>query len=590
MNHSTDDLKSNSILGQFRSARLAADWERLWGRLLGRSADLLPFEEVRAYVKANTPRQRVHRTIPLASIVGSVGRYQDFTRSFLPKRDSDRNRWASVRRAMLEQKRLPPIDVYKLGDVYFVQDGNHRVSVARQMQAEDIDAYVTEIETNVPLQPDDNLDAVIIKAEYAEFLAYTEMDRLRPEHDLTVTVPGQYETLTEMIDVHHYYLSRDANGKLPYDEAIIDWYDNVYLPVVELVRERAILANFPGRTETDLYAWIAEHRSDISRELGWPVDTEAATQDLVARFSERSDKVAARLAGAIGTRLADLLLPAALDPGPRPGVWRKEWLPTHHLRRLFQDVLVAVDGSEQGWQALEQAGLLVQRDGGDLHGLHLVAGEEDRATPQVRAIRLEFERRCRALRIRGDLRVQMTKRRTHPIGHALVERARWADIVVLPLSHPPRQRALARINSGIGVLVRRSPRPLLLLPAAATQMQHSLLAYDGSPKAQEALFVATYLAARWKGRLTVVAVTKVGRTADERLGVAYEYTRRHGVAAECIRAEGPVAAALLRTAAAHNADHLILGGYGHTPVVEVVLGSAVDEVLRKTKLPVLICR
>lgn len=586
MPHPTDDPKSNAIHGQFRSARLAADWERLWGRLTGKSANLLPFEEVRAYVKANTPRQRVQRTIPLASIVGSVGRYQDFTRSFLPKRDSDRNRWASVRRAALEQKRLPPIDVYKLGDVYFVQDGNHRVSVARQMQAEDIDAFVTEIETNVPLQPGDNLDAVIIKAEYAEFLDYTDLANLRPQHELRVTVPGQYELLMEMIDVHHYYLSREKNSKLPYDEAVTDWYDNVYLPVVKLVQNRNILADFPGRTETDLYAWIAEHRSDISRELGWPVDTEAAAQDLVERFSERGDKVAARL----GERLAGLVLPDALDPGPRPGVWRKEWLPTHHLRRLFQDVLVAVDGSALSWQAVQQAGLLVQRDGGDIHGLHIVPNEEERAGEPVRVIRTEFDRRCRALEIQGDLRVQVAAKRTFPVGHALVQRAHWADVIVVPLSHPPRQRALARINSGIGVLVRRSPRPLLLVPGPATPMQHGLVAYDGSPKAQEALFVATHLAMRWKIGLTVVTVSEAGRAADESLGTAYEYTRRHGVAAECIRAVGPVADGLLRTAAEQKADLLILGGYGHTPVVEVVLGSAVDEVLRKTQLPVLICR
>ncbi len=590
MPHPTDDPKTNAILGQFRSARLAADWERLWSRLTGKSANLLPFEEVRAYVKANTPRQRVQRTIPLASIVGSVGRYQDFTRGFLPKRDSDRNRWASVGRAVLDQKRLPPIDVYKLGDVYFVQDGNHRVSVARQMQADEIDAFVTEIETKVPLQPGDDLDAVIIKAEYAEFLAYTEMDRLRPEHDLTVTVPGQYEILTEMIDVHHYYLSRDANGKLPYDEGIIDWYDNVYLPVVNLVRERAILANFPGRTETDLYAWIAEHRSDISRELGWPVDTEAAAQDLVARFSERSDKVAARLAGAIGTRLADLLRPSALDPGPKPGVWRKEWLPTHHLHRLFQDVLVAVDGSPLSWQAVQQAGLLVQRDGGDLHGLHIVPSEAERAGETVRVIRTEFERRCRALEIQGDLRVQVAARRTFPVGHALIQRAHWADVVVLPLNHPPHRRAVARISSGIGRLVRRSPRPLLLVPGPATAMNHGLVAYDGGPKAQEALFVATHLAMHWKIGLTVVSVAEAGQSTDESLGTAYEYTRRHGVMADCIRATGQVALALLRTAAEQKVDHLILGGYGHAPVLEVVLGSAVDEVLRKTSLPVLICR
>ncbi|HRJ44069.1 MAG TPA: universal stress protein, partial [Caldilineaceae bacterium] len=163
-------------------------------------------------------------------------------------------------------------------------------------------------------------------------------------------------------------------------------------------------------------------------------------------------------------------------------------------------------------------------------------------------------------------------------------------VVVLPLSHPPRRRAYARINSGIGVLVRRSPRPLLLVPGRATPMQHGLLAFDDSPKAREALFVATYLAARWKGKLTVVAVMEAGRVSDETLGSAFEYTRRRGVAAECIRADGPVAAAILHSAAHHNADHLILGGYGHTPVVEVLLGSAVDEVLRKTELPVLICR
>lgn len=582
----THDRQSEAILQQFRSARLAADLERLWARLTGRSAELLPFDEVRAYVKANTPRQRVRRAIPLDAIVGSVGRYQDFTRSFLPKRDSDRQRWASVRQAALEKKSLPPIDVYQLGDVYFVQDGNHRVSVARQLGDETIDANVTAIETDVPLQPGDDLDTVIIKAEYREFLAYTEMERLRPNHHLIVTAPGQYETLMEMIDVHHYYLSRAEDRKIPYDDAVVDWYENVYLPVVALVAERGILRGFPGRTETDLYAWIAEHRADISRELGWPVDTGAAARDLVQRYSWRSDKVIARL----GERLADLVIPPALDPGPRTGDWRKEWLPTHHLRRLFQDVLAAVDGGAQGWQAVEQAGLLVQRDGGDLHGLHIVASEEERATPQVRAIRLEFERRCRALEIRGDLRVQTARQRAYAIGHALVERARWADIVVLPLTHPPRRRPFARINSGIGVLIRRSPRPLLLVPGSATPMQHGLLAFDGSPKSQEALFVAAYLAARWKGKLTVVAVMEGGRVNDETLGYAYEYTRRRGVAAECIRAEGSVAEALLSTAAARGADHLLLGGYGHSPVVEVVLGSTVDEVLRKTTLPVLICR
>ncbi|RME65656.1 MAG: universal stress protein, partial [Caldilineae bacterium] len=561
---------------QFQMARAQADLELLWAKLTGRSAELLPFEEVQKLLHAVQARRRVRKEIPLDAIVGSVGRYRDFTRRFLPRRSSDGPRWANVRLIASSPTGLPPISVYQVGDAYFVQDGNHRISVARQLGATHILADVTELDANLPLAPEDDLDALIIKAEYAEFLEYTGLDRLRPQHELTVTAPGQYRLLMEMIDIHHYYMSREQGHKIPYDDAVTDWYDNVYLPAVALIRERGMLRGFPGRTETDLFAWISEHRAEISRELGWPIDTEAAALDLVRRYGWQPESLAARL----GERLLDATVPEALGPSPRPGEWRREWLPTHRSSRLFQDVLVAIDGGERGWNAFQQAALLAQRDRGELHGLHLVEQEADRYGPQVAALREEFDRRAQVLGLGADLRVELMKERPYPRARAILERARWADVLVAPVKKVPTARSLSRLNSGMGVLIRRCPRPILAVPGPATKMQHGMLAFDGSRKAREALYVAVYLAARWKIKLTIASVMEPGRVTDETLGVAYEYATRRGVQPDALRLEGPVVQRLQAAVQRQGCDFLIAGGYGHTPVLEVVLGSTVDALLR----------
>ena len=100
---------------------------------------------------------------------------------------------------------VPPIDVYQIGDSYFVMDGNHRVSVARQMGATYIEAYVTECRTRVPLSPDDDPNDLIVKAEYADFLENTKLDQIRPEVDLQVTTPGQYWELETHIEAHRFF-------------------------------------------------------------------------------------------------------------------------------------------------------------------------------------------------------------------------------------------------------------------------------------------------------------------------------------------------------------------------------------------------
>lgn len=557
----------------FRRARRSANLEEVLSRLTGKSSELLCYADVRQQLKATETPGRTLKDIPLNAIVGSVGRCGDFTRSFLPQHDSDEERWAKVEMAMLDQAGLPPITVYQIGDVYFVLDGHHRVSVARQFGATAIQAYVTEVETSVPLQPDTQPDDLIIKAEYADFLARTHLDDLRPGADLSTSVPGQYEKLLEHISVHRWYMGEKRGANVPFTESATHWYDDVYLPVVQAIRERAILQDFPGRTEADLYLWVSEHREELKDALGWEISTEKAASDLSFRASPR------RIWDRVKAKVKDALLPDEVESGPRPGQWRQTDAQACRIESLFADVLVAVDGGESGWHALQQALEVARRERGRIHGLHITTSPD-----AAEVVRSEFLRRCEAAGISGELAVE-----TGEIQRVLHGRSWLVDLVVLSLSHPPADTPSARLTSGLATLIRRSPRPVLAVPADApsSAMDRILLAYDGSAKAQEALFAATYLAGSWHAPLDLVtAEDDVAATIAQ----AVEYAERCGVRATPVGGRGPAPGAILRAAQARGSNLLIMGGYGRGPLLHVALGSAVDGVLREIRVPVLICQ
>ncbi len=568
-------------LQDFRRARSRATLQQILARLTGRSADLLSYEEVRQKLKATGVGQRKLEEIPLDSIVGSVGRYHDFTRSFLPRQDSDEGRWTRVRKAMTSPKPMPPIEVYQIGQVYFVLDGNHRVSVARQLGDTHIPACVTEVHTKVPLSPDVKPDDLILKAEYTDFLEDTHLDTLRPQSDLSVTAPGQYQALQEHIKVHHHFLTLLQERDVPYEEAATDWYDEVYLPTVRVIRERGTLRDFPGRTETDLYLWVSEHRAELERELGWEVEPETAAVDLTARFSPKPQRVVAR----VGGQILDAVTPDEVGAGPPPGQWRRERLAARQADHMFADVLVAINGEEAGWFALEHALFVAQHEKARVHGLHVLPSSTPMESAATRAVRAEFDRRCQAAGAPGEMAIE-----TGEVARNLCERARWTDLVILSLSYPPAPQPVARLGSGLSTIIRRCPRPVLTVPEGSPRLQRALLAYDGSPKSEEALFVATYLSVRWSIPLVVLTVIEMGRTTADTLKRAQGYLEMQGGLATFIKEQGRVAEVTIRTAEEQACDLIIMGGYGFSPVMEIVLGSAVDEVLRTSRRPVLICR
>ncbi len=266
MTTQVSELIQASALRDFRDARRKAALQDIIARLKRKSDDLISYEDARRLLRAEGATQQGLQDIPLDAIVGSVGRYADFTRSFLPRRDSDRERWAKVKLKAMYLGGLPPIEVYRIGEAYFVLDGNHRVSVARELGASHIQAYVTEVHTMVPLDADVKPDDLIIKARHAEFLEDTQLHQLRPQADFTMTAPGSYRLLEEQIKQHEQHLRQKQAGDVSREQAAVSWCDHVYLPVVKAIRHQGILRDFPGRTEADLYVWVSRHQEEVGKD------------------------------------------------------------------------------------------------------------------------------------------------------------------------------------------------------------------------------------------------------------------------------------------------------------------------------------
>jgi nucleotide-binding universal stress UspA family protein len=518
--------------------------------------------------------------IPIKSIVGSVGRVTDFTRMFLPRQDDDANRWARVKLAMTDSVGLPPIEVYQIDQVYFVLDGNHRVSVARELGATHIQAYVTEVLTDVALSPDDKPDDLILKAEYADFLHRTGIHVLHPESDLRASVPGQYHKLEEHIAVHRYYMGLEKKQAISQEEAVSHWYDDVYMPVIRVVRELGVLASFPGRTETDLYIWLMEYRAALADQTGIEASIVPIAQDLVKRYSPTRQNRLER----VGRRLMHIVAPKVLIDGPEPGLLRQR---THARLQdvLFADVLCAIDGSDRSWHSLKWLTQFIHSDETKLHGLHILRDQSKKNKELAQRIQTQFNQQLEEAGVTGELVILNGE-----IASIILDRARWMDLVSISLSYPYEPDPRSRIESGLRAIIRRSPTPVLAIPDRDFRLNRLLLAYDDSPKSKEALFVATYLAGTCDTCLDVLTAAPSLHSADEALQYAKDYLEESKVKASFIREETPAGDAILRVAEDRQADMVIMGGYGFGPVAELALGSVVDEVLRSRQYPVLVCQ
>jgi nucleotide-binding universal stress UspA family protein len=549
-------------LQDFHAAQLRGKLQGVLARITGRSNQLLSYEEVADKLKLQGRSDKGVQMIPVNAIVGSVGRYTDFTRTFLPRRTEDRQRWAGVKAATRDPigPGLPPIEVYKVSDVYFVLDGNHRVSIARQENWNTIQAHVIEIQTDIPLTPDIQPDELIVKAEYADFLQQTGLNKSQEPIDLKITIPGGYQGLLDEISARRRKLEEEYHREYPLRDSAESWYRDIYLPFAEAVGERGMMRWFPDRTITDLYVWMAKHRGELERELGWTIRPEAAAEVVIQTKSRR-----------------------ATAEESKTGSWRKARLLNRYSEHLFRDILVPISKNPESWDALGQAIQIAHRENANILALHTVESQQELDHPDVRALQERFDQICTGEGARGVLAVEVGD----PT-QKILERAALADLIVLKIVHPP-STGIQSLASHVRTLIARSSRPILASPSRISQFQHALLAFDGSPKAKEALFVATYLAEQWKTKLTVLTGLPDRELDTSAQDFARNYLEFNEVEARFIREEYSPAVLKL-TAEEINADLVIMGGYSGSVLKEMTIGSSVNHMLRAFQRPVLICR
>jgi hypothetical protein len=252
------------------------------------SNQLLSFDEVKGALGIVSQNYLGLREVPVAKIIGSVGRHRDFDRTFLPSKPDLSTRWRRIDEIMHRAEELPPVSLYKIGDAYFVQDGNHRVSVARQQGVEMIDAEVVELRSRVPVDSALTARDLLHKLEHRHLLERLPIDRVLPEIKVELSDIADYRRLATYIEAHGFRISQLWKRYVSPEEVLGDWYEYHYRPVAEMIREERVLDAFPDRTELDLYLWIVNHRERLALEArDEKISPRAAKDDILKNTSRR---------------------------------------------------------------------------------------------------------------------------------------------------------------------------------------------------------------------------------------------------------------------------------------------------------------
>jgi hypothetical protein len=218
--------------------------------------ELLALDEVTQRLRMFEQSYLGVRAIPVDSIVGTVDRKGDFDREFLPRRPEMEGRWTRVEEVM-QRGAMPPIEVYEIEGRYFLVDGHHRVAVARQLGMDYIDAEITRIRTRYPFPVGADLAQVIHSQAKHVFHEESGLDRALPGVRIECSSPAGYVELLEQVKVHGYDLVQRLDRVLSPPEVADHWYDRVYRPTLESIREHGLPELFD---EPDGDLFLAIHR------------------------------------------------------------------------------------------------------------------------------------------------------------------------------------------------------------------------------------------------------------------------------------------------------------------------------------------
>jgi hypothetical protein len=257
---------AQSDFSRARRARVLSDVARRLRREPDDVGLILPFEEVVEALGRTGQHDLGLRVVPLDAVVGSVDRAVDFDRGFRPTSQRLRSRWERIAAAQRRGESMPPVSLFKIGDLYFVRDGHHRVSVAKSLGRPDIDAYVTEVETRVPLDSETRLSDLPLKDHERLFFERVPLPR-EARGRIQVTDPWDYGVLAEAVEAWGFRAMQERGSFMDRAEVARRWYADEYEPVATMLSDGALTA--PGETETDAYMRVAGDRYRVLRTHEW---------------------------------------------------------------------------------------------------------------------------------------------------------------------------------------------------------------------------------------------------------------------------------------------------------------------------------
>ena len=257
---------AQSDFARARRSRMLADLAR---RLRFEPDDvgyILPFEEVVEALGFVSEHDLGLRTVELDSIVGTVDRTKEFDRAFRPTSPRLRARWQRIAEAQRRGESFPPISVYRIGELHFVRDGHHRVSVARSLGRTEIDAYITEVQTRVGPSRNVRISDLPVKGHERLFRERVPLDARRRER-IRPSDPWDYGKLAEGVEAWGFRAMQGRRQFMDRAEIARLWFDEDYEPVTAMLDEAELVER--GETETDAYVRVVTARYMLLRTHEW---------------------------------------------------------------------------------------------------------------------------------------------------------------------------------------------------------------------------------------------------------------------------------------------------------------------------------
>jgi hypothetical protein len=226
---------------------------------------ILPFDEVAVALGIRGERSLGLQIIPLDTVVGTVDSRRDFDRRFRPTSSRVRARWERLALAQRRGEPIPPIDVYRIGDLHFVKDGHHRVSIAIATGQKTIDAYVTEVLTTVPAGRIRHRGDLLDKSYERLFRARVPLPE-QAYSTITFADPWSYAELGEAVEAWGFRCMQDEHRFLDRSEVARRWLAEEYTPVVRMLRAADLIGS---GSEAEAYLTVARERYRLMRTHEW---------------------------------------------------------------------------------------------------------------------------------------------------------------------------------------------------------------------------------------------------------------------------------------------------------------------------------